>query len=71
MGLVYILIVYEDEDSDYREDYLEYVIEDIHFFLFLSLCWVRSNLLYWAWGSLKKLCGFGLPGVGKCSLHLS
>ena len=50
------------------------MIEDVHFFLFLSFCWVRSNLLNWDWVSpniCPKLLGLSLPGVGKCSLHLS
>ena len=35
VGLVYFLIVYEDEDSDQGQDYSDYVIEDV-LFLFIS-----------------------------------
>ena len=45
-----ILNIYVENDD---MDYSDYVIDDIHFFLFLSFCWVRSSLLYWAWGSLR------------------
>ena len=58
VGLVYFLITYEGQDSSYGQDYSDYVIDDVHFFLFLSFCWVRSG------GDCCLSLGWGTLGMG-------
>lgn len=67
-------VLYQLVGNVYCPYCLEYVIYGNHFLFCFSLFWVRSNLLYWELGSQNmcpKLLGLSLPGVGKCSDHLS
>ena len=75
-GVLYQQVVGFISDQDigctYSQDYGQ--DQWYHFLLDFNLFWVRSNLLNWELGSQNmcpKLLGLNLPGVGKCSDHVS